>query len=137
MIHVTQLHMIMEFFEGQSLKEILKTKGHLDEATGKKVVRQLAEALEYCHSRGIAHLDVKSENVLLDDSCTLKLIDFAFAMKLEAGKKTAKFCGSISYMAPEVARKIAYEPIKADVWSFGITVHKLLTGKHPGRGSLH
>lgn len=126
--------MIVEYFEGQSLKEILKAKGRFDEATGRIVVRQLAEALDYCHNRGIAHLDVKSENVLLDEHHRLKLIDFAFATKLTAGKKIAKFCGSISYMAPEVARKIAYEPVKADIWSFGITAYKLLTGKHPGRG---
>ncbi len=127
--------MIVEYFEGQSLKQILKAKGHFDEETGRIVVRQLAEALDYCHSKGIAHLDVKSENVLLDSSNRLKLIDFAFATKSETGRKISKFCGSISYMAPEVARKISYEPLKADVWSFGITAYKLLTGKHPGRGS--
>ena len=92
----------------------------------------MASAVKYCHDIGVAHRDIKPDNILVDESNQPMLIDFAFGT-ISLGKKSESFCGTVSYMAPEILCKQPYCPRKADIWSFGIVAYKMLFGinEHP------
>uniref|UniRef100_A0A182J9L2 Protein kinase domain-containing protein n=1 Tax=Anopheles atroparvus TaxID=41427 RepID=A0A182J9L2_ANOAO len=103
---------------------------------------QLADALEYVHKRGIAHRDIKCENIVLDASDTLKLIDFGFACRVRStGNKSGDkvpspyfsttFCGSLAYASPELLSLTPYEPQPCDVWATGVVLYVMLFGRPP------
>lgn len=131
-----KFYLVLEYFDGPNLAEILrKKKGQgLDEKVVSTILRQVAEALAHCHDRGISHLDVKPENLLVDCDWNVKLIDFAFSVKLADSAKLKRYCGTPGYMAPEILKRESYYPNKADVWSLGVVGYRLLTGKPPFKG---
>jgi serine/threonine protein kinase len=134
----------------------MKTTGALGESEVKDIVQAIAVALKYCHEIGVAHRDIKTDNVLVGPVCynqeqlapeerfqmpdqastflkgkQIMLIDFAFATSCLGAKKVETYCGTTSYMSPEIIRKEAHCPKKADVWALGIVAFRLLTGEHP------
>lgn len=92
------------------------------------IFRQVCEAVQYLHSRGIAHRDLKLENVLLVNADDVKLCDYGFICDEEM---TSERCGTIAYMAPEVIQGRTHCPKKADVWSLGIMFHAMMTESLP------
>ena len=124
--------MILQFFEGQTLTSLLQEHGRLDEPRTKQLLSRLASAIKYCHDIGVAHRDIKTDNILVDSNNNPMLVDFAFA-SLSLGKKSQSICGTVSYMAPEILAKVPYCPRKADIWSLGIVAFKMLFGvtEHP------
>lgn len=135
--HGEKVYLILEFFDAPNLAEVmLKRKGQgLSEEIVSKVIRQLVEALAHCHERGVCHLDVKPENIIVDSEWNIKLLDFAFSVKMIDQSRIKKYCGTPSYMAPEVLKKESFYPKKADVWAVGVVAFKLLTGTTPFRGN--
>lgn len=135
-----KFYLVLEFFDGPNLAEVLrKRKGvGLDEKIVCLILRQLVDGLAHCHERGISHLDVKPENLLVDSAWNVRLIDFAFSIKISETSKVKRYCGTPSYMAPEILKRESYYPNKADVWSLGVVGYRLMTGKPPfkGRNSL-
>ena len=99
----------------------------------RRLVRQLVGALCYLHARSIAHRDIKLENVLLDEWCNCKLIDFGFAI-LSRGKLRVP-CGSPVYTAPEILLAHEYDGQLADVWSLGVLIYVMLAGRFPFQGA--
>ena len=92
-------------------------------------------ALQYCHKRSIAHRDIKLENILLDENKNVKLIDFGFSTCIPNDKKIKMFCGTPSYMAPEIVLKSEYAGPPADIWASAVLLFALLNGCFPFRGS--
>ena len=94
----------------------------------------MIEAVAFCHRRGIAHRDIKPENILLDSKrrYNTKLVDFGSSWRIEKGKKFQHMVGTPYYIAPEVLLN-EYDA-KADMWSIGIIVYMMLTGKAPFDG---
>ncbi len=88
----------------------------------------------YLHSQGIAHRDIKLENVLLDADLNIKLIDFGFSTQQTSPKKAKLFCGTPSYMAPEIVSRIEYLGQPADIWAAGVLLFCLLNGYFPFKG---
>jgi serine/threonine protein kinase len=105
----------------------------LPEHEVRRLVRQLVGALSYLHRRAIAHRDIKLENVLLDERCNLRLIDFGFAI-LSRGKLRVP-CGSPAYTAPEILLAHEYDGQLADVWSLGVLIFVMLAGRFPFQGA--
>jgi len=109
------------------------------EATAAKVMRQVLAAVQHLHSNGLAHRDVKMENILLErkgvplELNTLKLSDFGFARRVAAAGMTT-VCGTPEYAAPEVLKRHPYSE-KCDVWSCGIINFVLLSGNFPFDGN--
>lgn len=136
--HGGKVYLILEFFDAPNLAEVMKRrKGEgLTEDIVSKVIRQLVEALVHCHDKNIYHLDVKPENIVVDTNWRIKLIDFAFSIKTIDKSKIKKYCGTPSYMAPEVLKKESYYPQKVDSWAVGVVAFKLLTGVTPFRGNI-
>lgn len=101
------LNIIMEYLEGISLGSYLKEQPgrRISEKTCKKIFKELAKALSYMHSLKIAHRDIKLENIILDENLQPKFIDFGFSTCIEPSTKMKIFCGTPSYMAPEVVQR--------------------------------
>ena len=84
----------------------------------------------------MTHRDIKLENILLDETKTVaKLIDFGFSTCIPHERKVKIFCGTPSYMAPEIVGKTEYSGPPADIWALGVLLYALLCGKFPFRGS--
>jgi MAP/microtubule affinity-regulating kinase len=97
-------------------------------------VFQIASALLYLHQRHITHRDIKLENVLLvTDECTtsIKLIDFGFSTLFHRDNRKKMFCGTPSYMAPEIVQKLSFRGPPVDLWALGVLAYFLLTSSFP------
>ncbi|OMJ95834.1 hypothetical protein SteCoe_734 [Stentor coeruleus] len=131
------LYIILEFVSGCSLSTLLKRKinRRMEEFEANKLFRELLQALDYIHNKSIAHRDVKLENTLIDQSGIVKLIDFGFATCFPNDKKVKIFCGTPSYMAPEIVRKKEYCGPPVDIWAAGVLLYALITGNFPFRAN--
>lgn len=129
--------LVMEYVGGGSLHGYLKSKPNkrLTEPDAKRVIKQIAEGLRYCHGRCITHRDIKLENILLDTQSNIKIIDFGFSTCVPNDKKIKIFCGTPSYMAPEIVRKTEYCGPPADIWAVGVLLFTILCGQFPYRGA--
>ena len=88
-------------------------------------------ALEYLHTKQIIHRDIKPENLLLDDYLDIKLGDFGWSSYEQKSKKRQTYCGTVDYIAPEMADRKHKHNHKVDIWSIGVLIYELLTGKAP------
>ena len=99
-----------------------------------QITKWILEALAYLHQKKILHWDVKPENILVSeqgDVTSVKLIDFGLSCQVDTYKYMPDLkCGTMLYMAPEVFKKEEYSKT-VDVWSLGITLFKIISGKHP------
>jgi len=91
--------------------------------------------VNYCHSKNIVHRDLKLENILLDESRNIKIIDFGFSIAIPYDKKLSIFCGTPSYMAPEIVDKKDYFGPPVDVWALGIVLYVMACGVFPFKGN--
>ncbi len=132
-------HLVMEYLEGQTLKQILSGERRLDLEDTLHVATQVAEALVCAHEKGIVHRDLKPGNILLTYSAQVKLLDFGIAKMLEIAPgqgsspaerltKSGEILGTKGYMAPEQARGESVDA-RADVFSFGCVLYQMLSGK--------
>ena len=128
---------VMELVNGGSLYGLLKRQEgrRLKEDEAKRVFKQVVEAIRYCHNRCITHRDIKLENVLLDEQNNIKTIDFGFSTCIPNEKKVKIFCGTPSYMAPEIVQKTEYRGPPADIWALGVLLFTMLCGCFPYKGS--
>jgi MAP/microtubule affinity-regulating kinase len=83
----------------------------------------------------IAHRDIKLENIILDEELNPKIIDFGFSTCIQADKKIKIFCGTPSYMAPEVVQRKEYRGEGADIWALGVMLFVCITGIFPFKGA--
>ncbi|MEZ6142429.1 MAG: serine/threonine-protein kinase [Zavarzinella sp.] len=133
-------HFIMEYFPSGSLRNRMLNKDFdFLRQHAPKMFRQMATALAYMHGNGYVHCDVKPDNMLVDASGKLKLIDFAISRKIPTGfakwfYKQPKAQGTPSYMSPE---QILRKPLdgRADIYSLAATMYELTTGRPPFRGN--
>jgi serine/threonine protein kinase len=128
-----QIQLVMEYASGCSLWSYINKKPThcLPEPIARRYFSQILSGIHYCHSNSIVHRDIKLENILLDSHGDVKIIDFGFATNLKQREKTRVFCGTPSYMAPEIVGKTENPGIAADVWALGVVLFVMLTGKHP------
>lgn len=85
--------------------------------------------MTYFHAKDIAHRDLKLENILYIQEGVIKVIDFGFAVQSKEKQRT--FCGTPTYMAPEIVKRVPYKGSEVDVWAVGIMVYRMLTGTYP------
>ena len=125
-------YMVMEYVNGKSLKDVLKTRGNLTQTEAIDIVNQLSDALLHAHQHGIIHRDVKPQNVMIKNDGSIKLGDFGIALVNDAPHLTQKdiVVGSVHYMAPEVAEGKS-ATVQSDIYSLGVTFFELITGKLP------
>ena len=124
--------MVMEFIEGQNLRDILQAEGPLDPETVMGVLDQVGKALTHIHSQGLVHLDVKPQNLIRTPDGTMKLIDFGVAQWADSPQEKigGSAFGTAAYLAPEQASGRSLNAA-TDVYSLGCVVYELLTGRTP------
>lgn len=127
---------VMELIDGKSLSQVIEEEGRLDYKEAISITKQVASALSLAHSNQIIHRDVKPHNILITSSGTAKLADFGIAMavsKESIAEGKEKIMGSVHYFSPEQARG-AYVDERSDIYSLGIVLYEMLTGKVPFDG---
>lgn len=92
-------------------------------------MKKIFSAVNYFHSKDIAHRDLKLENLLYLPDGTIKIIDFGFAIRTKEKQKT--FCGTPTYMAPEIVKRLPYKAPDVDIWALGIMMFRMMTGVYP------
>jgi tetratricopeptide (TPR) repeat protein/tRNA A-37 threonylcarbamoyl transferase component Bud32 len=129
-------YIVMEFLEGESLREMLKKRTQLDVDRAIDVAVQACQALEAAHTQGILHRDIKSDNLMMLPDGNIKVLDFGIARMVTspALTKTGDILGTVEYMAPE---QILGEEMdqRSDIYSVGVVLYEMLTGELPFTGS--
>src|SRR5579884_3302129 len=141
-------YLILELIEGDTLAEVLAKRGALPLDEALNIAKQICEALEAAHEKGITHRDLKPANIKITPDGKAKLLDFGLARVFEpsansglsnsptllsAGSMSGVILGTVAYMSPEQARgRIADK--RADVWAFGCVLYEMLSGKQAFEG---
>ena len=129
-------YIVMEYIDGQNLKEIIKNEGPLDEYTALDITKQIAMALSAAHKKGIIHRDIKPHNILIsNEGRVVKVADFGIAKAVSNSTMTniGSIIGSVHYFSPEQA-KGKFVSNNADLYSLGIVLYEMIIGKVPFRG---
>lgn len=125
--------------EGDSLLNFVKSQPDkkLAENLTKSIFFQIIEGISYLHSKNIFHRDIKLENIIIKSKSSIKIIDFGFGTCCPKNKLLNFFCGTPSYMPPEIILKKDYLGEYADIWSIGILLYTILCGFFPFRGKIN
>ncbi len=125
-------YLVMSYLSGPSLKQLLGERGRLSPTEAQPILRQLANALDYAHGKGLVHRDVKSANVMFNELGQAVLTDFGLVKAAQESKLTSygAFMGTPQYMAPEQAKGENVDG-RADQYALGIIAFEVLTGKVP------
>eukprot|EP00184_Porphyridium_aerugineum_P000622 CAMPEP_0184691656 /NCGR_PEP_ID=MMETSP0313-20130426/436_1 /TAXON_ID=2792 /ORGANISM="Porphyridium aerugineum, Strain SAG 1380-2" /LENGTH=505 /DNA_ID=CAMNT_0027149409 /DNA_START=87 /DNA_END=1604 /DNA_ORIENTATION=+ len=127
----THLFLVIEFVDGCELFDFLVKRGSLDQDQALNFFQQIVCGLEYCHRRLICHRDLKPENLLLDRNLNVKICDFGMTNLNPPGQFLETSCGSPHYAAPEVVSGDMYNGLEADIWSTGVILYAMVTGRLP------
>lgn len=156
------IYIVLEYCPGgnlfRHLKASMKAEQRGEESLLSKervrLFKEIVKGVDYLHSKGIVHRDLKLSNLLLDEKNRVKIADFGLAVKLKPNvlsqsqgqlklkpstvdakesrpqrlfQKQKTFCGTVNYMAPEIIKKKPYDALKADIWSLGCLLYSLFT----------
>ena len=128
-------YIVMEYVEGRTLKQLLKKRGNLTTPEVVDIMLQLTDGIAYAHDKYIIHRDLKPQNIMISDDGKIKITDFGIAVALNSTQltQTNSVMGSVHYLPPEQASGKG-STIKSDIYSMGIMLFELLTGKLPFKG---
>lgn len=126
-------YIVMEYVDGYTLKDIIKTKAPFTNEEVLGISIQIANALEVAHSNNIVHRDIKPQNILVTKEGGIKVTDFGIARATTSNTITTDTMGSVHYFSPEQARG-GYVDFKSDIYSLGIIMFEMVTGKLPFDG---
>ncbi len=128
-------YIVMEYIEGKHLKELLKKRGKLTLTEVIDIMSQICDGMATAHDSYIIHRDIKPQNIMILDSGLVKITDFGIAMALNSTQltQTNSVMGSVHYLPPEQASGKG-STMQSDIYSMGILMFELLTGKLPFRG---
>ena len=126
-------YIVMELVEGITLKNYISRKGKLSIKEATSIAIQVSLGLEAAHNQGIIHRDVKPQNIIISTDGKVKLSDFGIAKAINSNTITANVMGSVHYSSPEQVRG-GFSDSKSDIYSLGITMYEMVTGRVPFDG---
>lgn len=128
----TQKHIIivMELCAGGDLLNYVRKRRRLKEPFAQKIFKQIIDGLSYIHSKGVAHRDIKLDNILLDGKGNVKIADFGVSRQIQGDQVMKEQCGTPAYIAPEILRNRGYG-LNVDLWSVGVVLFAMLYGTVP------
>jgi serine/threonine-protein kinase len=134
----SQVYMVMEWIEGRLLRQLLNEQGKLPVERAIRLTIRICEALEHIHQHGVVHRDLKPENIMVDAEDNIRLIDFGIAGNAGARRLTfgnfSRNMGTPDYISPEQVRGRRGDA-RSDVYSLGVMLYEMLTGKVPFTGT--
>ena len=123
----------MELVEGITLKKYIEKKGVLGVREAVSIAIQVAQGIDAAHKHNIVHRDIKPQNIIISKEGKVKVTDFGIARAASSNTINSSVMGSVHYISPEQARG-GYSDEKSDIYSFGITLYEMLTGRVPFEG---
>ncbi|GMM48111.1 serine/threonine protein kinase [Pichia kluyveri] len=124
-------YMLFEYVSGGQMLDYIVAHGSLKESQARKFCRGIGSALEYCHSNNIVHRDLKIENIMINNSGEIKIIDFGLSNLYTHDHLLKTYCGSLYFAAPELLSAHPYRGPEVDIWSFGVVLFVLVCGRVP------
>jgi serine/threonine protein kinase len=133
------LYIVMEYVKHGDLLAIVNSlkNRRFDEKKSQMIIAQLISAVEYCHRNLIVHRDIKLENILVadEDKFTIKLADFGLSTYIHPSSYHMTWCGTMNYAPPEIIKNDAYDPMLVDIWSIGVVIYVINSGRFPWDGN--
>ncbi|MEB3429513.1 Stk1 family PASTA domain-containing Ser/Thr kinase [Citroniella saccharovorans] len=125
-------YIVMEYINGRTLKDLIREKGKLSTTEAVSYSKQIASALDLAHRNGIIHRDIKPQNIMINDEGMVKVTDFGIARISSSATitYTSSILGTVHYISPEQA-KGSFIDYKSDIYSLGIVMYEMLTGRVP------
>ena len=125
------IYVVLELCDGGDLNDIVMDVGGLPEARARHYFRHIMGALSYIHNLGVAHRDIKLENILVSSQDYAKLTDFGLCKQANGNSPMLTTCGTLVYAAPEIINEQPYNGMKADIWSAGIVLYAMICCHFP------
>jgi len=136
--HHSRVYMVMEWVEGELLRQILGAQRKLPQDRATKLAVRICDALDYIHSNGVVHRDLKPENIMVDSNDSIKLIDFGIAGNEGSRRLTfanlSNVMGTPDYISPEQVKGKRGDG-RSDIYAMGVMLYDMLTGKVPFTGN--
>ena len=126
-------YIVMELVEGITLKKYIEKKGRLGIREAVSIAIQVAQGMDAAHKHKIVHRDIKPQNIIISKEGKVKVTDFGIAKAASSNTINSTVMGSVHYISPEQARG-GYSDDKSDIYSFGIMLYEMLTGRVPFEG---
>ena len=126
-------YMVMELVEGITLKEYIQKKGKLSTKEVISISIQMCSGIEAAHKHNIIHRDIKPQNIIISKEGKVKVTDFGIAKAADSHTVSSNAMGSVHYVSPEQARG-SFCDAKSDIYSAGITMYEMVTGRVPFDG---
>ncbi|KAI1287778.1 NUAK family SNF1-like kinase 1 [Halotydeus destructor] len=127
--------LVMQYASGGELYEYVSERKVLNDNEARRLFRQIATAVYYCHKNKVCHRDLKLENILLDEKGNAKIGDFGLSNVFDEKHFLQTFCGSPLYASPEIVKGTPYYGPEVDCWSMGVLLYTLVYGAMPFDGS--
>lgn len=126
----------MLLFLGACYKELVQSKNNrFSEERAATYIRQIADALKYCHAKKVIHRDIKPENLLIGSKGEIKVADFGWSVHAPSSRRST-ICGTLDYLPPEMVHGKMHNE-KVDLWSLGVLCYEFLVGKPPFESSSY
>ncbi|KAH0788427.1 CAMK family protein kinase [Histomonas meleagridis] len=125
------IYIFIELCDGGDLNDAVMSAGGLPENQARHYFKQIMSAISYIHQLGIAHRDIKLENILVTSNGHAKLTDFGLCKQQNPGSLLLTTCGTLVYAAPEIIKEEPYDGMKADIWSAGIVLYAMVANHFP------
>ena len=126
-------YIVMELIEGITLKKYIERKGKLPVKVAVSILIQVAQGIEAAHNNHIIHRDIKPQNIIISKEGKVKVTDFGIARAASTNTISSNAMGSVHYISPEQA-KGGFIDEKSDIYSLGITLYEMVTGRLPFEG---
>jgi serine/threonine-protein kinase len=136
--HKSRVYMVMEWVDGELLRKVLGSYGKLPADRAARIAARICEALDYIHSHGVVHRDMKPENIMVGAEDRIKLIDFGIAANEGSRRltfaKLSNVMGTPDYISPEQVKGKRGDG-RSDIYAMGVMLYEMLTGKVPFTGN--
>ncbi|GMR58771.1 hypothetical protein PMAYCL1PPCAC_28966 [Pristionchus mayeri] len=124
-----KIYLVLEYAEKGELYKTLQSQSRFSDKTSALYIYQMADALQYCHTKNVIHRDIKPENILIGSDGELKISDFGWSVHAP-GNKRRTMCGTLDYLPPEMINGHSHSK-HVDIWALGILCYEFLVGKPP------
>ncbi|XP_048201570.1 sperm motility kinase 2B-like [Perognathus longimembris pacificus] len=128
------VYLVMELATRGNLLGWIRKSRRLYEDEGRRIFKQIVSAVHYLHQNRIAHRDLKPNNILMDDKGNAKVSDFGLSTWFTPGQLHTTVCGAVLFRSPEMFLQERYDACKVDIWSLGILLYFIITGRFPFEG---